>query len=226
MARVLQIAGVGRDPNPVVVGAQAFPVAKLVLLYDEKDAGHVVDFQAKLAPLKCEVERRPVRGSTLTEVLTIFAHLVQSEALHYDDIMVNVTVSDKLLSCSLMSGAFVHGLKAIAITEGTPMQLPVLKFAYAEMISESKMNILRALARAGGEVDSLNDLSEMSGVEKSLLSYHIRGGRDAKGLEELSLVSIDRAKQGRLMVKLTEMGRLMLLGTESHKAAPPTAPSA
>jgi DNA-binding transcriptional ArsR family regulator len=125
-----------------------------------------------------------------------------------------------------MSGAFVHGLKAIAITEGTPMQLPVLKFAYAEMISESKMNILRALARAGGEVDSLNDLSEMSGVEKSLLSYHIRGGRDAKGLEELSLVSIDRAKQGRLMVKLTEMGRLMLLGTESHKAAPPTAPSA
>jgi hypothetical protein len=85
------------------------------------------------------------------------------------------------------------------------------------MISESKMNILRALSRAGGEVDSLNTLSEMSGVEKSLLSYHIRGGRDAKGLEELSLVSIERAKQGRLMVKLTEMGRLMLLGAETQQ---------
>jgi hypothetical protein len=202
-----------------VAGAKAFPVAKLVLLFDERQGSHMADLQAKLAPIKCEVERKPIKGSTLTEVLALFASLVHTEALNYDDIIVNVTVSNKLLSCSLMSGAFVHGLHAIAISEGGPMQLPVLKFAYAEMISESKMNILRALERAGGEVESLNDLSEMSGVEKSLLSYHIRGGRDAKGLEELSLVSIDRAKQGRLMVKLTEMGRLMLLGAETPKPA-------
>jgi hypothetical protein len=111
-----------------------------------------------------------------------------------------------------MSAAFIHGLRAVAVQDGETIQLPVLKFAYHEMISQSKMNILRALERAGGAVESLNDLSEMSGVEKSLLSYHIRGGRDAKGLEELSLVAIERAKQGRLMVRLTEMGRLILLG--------------
>jgi DNA-binding transcriptional ArsR family regulator len=218
--RVLQIAGVGKDAEPILVGAKAFPVTKIILLYEERDAQAAVDLVTKLAPHKCEIDRRLIGQPTLTQVLAAFASIVHGEALQFDDVLVNVTVADKMLSCSLMSGAFIHGLRAFAVQKDGPIQLPVLKFAYREMISESKMNILRALERAGGEVDSLNDLSEMSGVEKSLLSYHIRGGRDAKGLEELNLVSIERAKQGRLMVKLTEMGRLILLGSEPVKAAP------
>ncbi|MFQ6012353.1 MAG: hypothetical protein ACE5LS_01740, partial [Thermoplasmata archaeon] len=55
-------------------------------------------------------------------------------------------------------------------------------------------------------------LSEASGVEKSLLSYHLRGGRESKGLEELGLVEIDRGTQGRLLIRLSEMGRLLLIG--------------
>lgn len=218
--RLLQIAGVGGDPAPIVAGAKAFPVTKLVLLYEEREARAVVDLVEKLAPLKCDVDRRVLKGPPLTAVLSAVAAIAHDEALHFDDVMVNVTVADKLLSCSLMSAAFMHGIRAIAVQNGEPIQLPVLKFAYREMISESKMNILRALSRAGGGVESLNDLSEMSGVEKSLLSYHIRGGRDAKGLEELNLVSIERAKQGRLMVQLTEMGRLILLGGGDLKPAP------
>jgi hypothetical protein len=220
--RLLQLAGVGRDSEAILAGAKAFPVTKLILLYEEKDANAAVEVANKLAPLKCEVERRAIHGKLPTEVLAAMAELVASERLHFDDIMVNISGGEKLLSCSLLSGAFVQGLRAIAIVEGKVMQLPVLKFSYSDMISESKMNILRALSRAGGGVDSLNTLSEMSGVEKSLLSYHIRGGRDAKGLEELNLVSIERAKQGRLMVRLTEMGRLMLLGAEAQPHEHPT----
>lgn len=207
----------GADAAPVVAGVKAFPVTRLIVVYEETNAGVAVDLVAKLAPLRCEVDRKLIKGQLLTEVLATMASIVHDEALHYDDTLVNVTVSDKMLSCSLMSGAFIHGLRAFAIQNGGPIQLPVLKFAYSEMISESKMNILRALERAGGAVDSLNDLSEMSGVEKSLLSYHIRGGRDAKGLEELNLVAIERAKQGRLMVRLTEMGKLILLGGSELK---------
>jgi hypothetical protein len=210
--RLLQVAGVGSDPGPVIAAARAFPVTRLVLLYEERDAKAVVDLVAKLAPLRCEVDRRLLKGPPLTAVLQAMADITREESLHFDDVIVNVTASDKMLSCSLMSAAFIHGLRAVAVQDGETIQLPVLKFAYHEMISQSKMNILRALERAGGAVESLNDLSEMSGVEKSLLSYHIRGGRDAKGLEELSLVAIERAKQGRLMVRLTEMGRLILLG--------------
>src|SRR2546422_1778794 len=219
------IAGVGKDVEALLAGAKAFPVNKLILLYEEKEAAAAVEVGNKLAPFKCEVERKVIKGNLLTEVLATMAGLVSTERLHFDDIIVNMSGGEKLLSCSLLSGAFMNGLRAIAVLDGKVMQLPILKFSYSEMISESKMNILRALARAGGEVDSLNTLSEMSGVEKSLLSYHIRGGRDAKGLEELNLVSIERAKQGRLMVKLTEMGRLMLLGAENQPQVPAVQPA-
>ncbi len=222
--RVLQIAGASSDPSVVLAGVKAFPVTKLILLYEERDAKAAADVVAALAPHQCEVERRLIQGPPLTQVLTVMAAVAREDALHFDDVLVNVTAADKMLSCSLMSAAFVHGLRAFAVQAGEPIQLPVLKFAYRDMISGSKMNILRALERAGGGVDSLNDLSEMSGVEKSLLSYHIRGGRDAKGLEELSLVSIERAKQGRLMVSLTEMGRLILLGGDETRAPPPARP--
>ena len=92
------------------------------------------------------------------------------------------------------------------------MMLPVLKFSYSEVISPSKINVLQSLADLGGEADSLSALSEASGVEKSLLSYHLRGGREAKGLEELGLVEIDRGTQGRLLIQLSEMGRVLLIG--------------
>ena len=76
------------------------------------------------------------------------------------------------------------------------------------------MKILFHLERLGGKVESLNSLAEASGVEKSLLSYHVRGGRESKGLEELGLLNIDRAQQGRLTISLTELGALMLAGRE------------
>ncbi len=199
----------------VLVGVRAFPVRKVVLLFEPRHVKQAQSLHAKLEAEGVEVERREVGPPLLTSVLATMAFVVREEAANFQDVMVNVSSPDKMFFCSLLSGAFVNGLKAIAIQDGTPIQLPVLKFSYSEMISESKMNILRALQRGGGGVDSLNTLSEMSGVEKSLLSYHIRGGRDSKGLEELGLVSIERAKQGRLIVSLTEMGTLMLLGGAS-----------
>lgn len=203
----------------MLVGVRAFPVRRVVLLCQPKHVQSAQKIHAALEAQGIEVDRREVGTPLLTSVLAAMAQVVQEEAVEFREVVVNVSSPDKLFFCSLMSGAFVNGLKAIAVQDGEPVQLPVLKFSYAEMISESKMNILRALQKAGGAVDSLNTLSEMSGVEKSLLSYHIRGGRDAKGLEELSLVSIERAKQGRLMVSLTEMGRLMLLGGDQMRTA-------
>ena len=216
-AGILEIAGVSEDTEPVVIGVKAFPVRKVVLLYEQARIQAAQRIHARLEGEGVHVERREVGPPLLTSVLAAMAQVVREEAVDFEDVVVNVSSPDKLFFCSLLSGAFVNGLKAIAVQDGKPVQLPVLKFSYSEMISESKMNILRALQRAGGAVDSLNTLSEMSGVEKSLLSYHIRGGRDAKGLEELALVAIERAKQGRLMVSLTEMGRLMLLGGEQMR---------
>jgi hypothetical protein len=72
------------------------------------------------------------------------------------------------------------------------------------------MRILRAIEKSGGDVESLEKLSQLSNFGKPLLSYHINGSEEGQGLERLGLVEVERGKRGRLRVKLTSLGRSLL----------------
>lgn len=209
--RVLQIATVGDEEGEVFVGVREYPVSKIVLIHEPEDRMKAAEILRKLAVLKVEGERREIRDPA-REMYEVVAAIVEEEGHRYDDVLINVSSGRKLLTCSAISAAFVNGLKAFHVEGEEAMMLPVLKFSYSEIVSDSKINLLAALDGLGGEVGSLNELSEASGVEKSLLSYHIRGGRESKGLEELGLVEVDRGTQGRLRIRLTPMGRLLLIG--------------
>ena len=65
---------------------------------------------------------------------------------------------------------------------------------------------------SGGEIGSLTELSKKSGIEKSLLSYHISGGREHKGLRDLGMLTVESGVQGRLTIRMTELGNLLLVG--------------
>jgi hypothetical protein len=85
-----------------------------------------------------------------------------------------------------------------------------MRFSYIEAITAPKIEILRAIDRSGGRIESLEMLSSIMNYGKPLLSYHIRGSRDNRGLESLGLVEIERGKRGRLQVKLTPLARTLL----------------
>ncbi len=210
--RVLHIATVGEDITPVLVGIRELPVTKLVLLYTQDAQPQVRDLERKLADVMVPVEAHLVRGDPIVGVMEIVAAILKEEILKYDEIFLNVSSGSKMLSCAGLSAAFVNGIKAIGATEKGIFHLPVLKFSYAELISEPKLQILRALQALHGNADSLVDLEAKADVEKSLLSYPIRGGRESKGLEELGLVKVDRREYGKLSIHLTELGRLVLVG--------------
>jgi Family of unknown function (DUF6293) len=210
--RVLHIATVGEDIAPILVGIRELPVTKLILLYTEDVLPQVKDLQDRLSNVMVPVDARPVRGDPIVKVMEIVADVLREESLSYDEIFINVSSGSKMLSCAGLSAAFVNGIKAIGATEKGIFHLPVLKFSYTELISEPKLRILRALQALHGKADSLVDLESGTGVEKSLLSYHIRGGRESKGLEELGLVKVDRLRYGKLSIHLTELGRLVLVG--------------
>ena len=130
-----------------------------------------------------EVETHAVpNNDVLTHVLEGVAGILRKEKENYQDVIFNVSSGEKLLGCAALSAAFVNGLKAVAIVNGEPLLLPVLKFSYAELISEPKLQILRALEALQGNAKSLVDLEAKADVEKSLLSYHIRGGRESTDL--------------------------------------------
>jgi hypothetical protein len=210
--RVLHIATVGEDIIPILVGIRELPVTKLILLYTEDAQSQVRDLERKLADVMVPVEAHLVQGDPIVGVMEIVAAILKEEILKYDEIFLNVSSGSKMLSCAGLSAAFVNGIKAIGATEKGIFHLPVLKFSYAELISEPKLQILRALQALHGNADSLVDLEAKAHVEKSLLSYHIRGGRESKGLEELGLVKVDRREYGKLSIHLTELGRLVLVG--------------
>jgi len=210
--RVLQIATVGDDIEPILVGIRELPVSKLVLLYTPDVEGVVRDVKQRLAAVKVPVDAHVVRGDAVVRVMALVAEILRDEGLQYDEIFFNVSSGSKMLSCAGLSAAFVNGIKAIGATESGLFHLPVLKFSYSELISEPKLKILQTLRDAGGKVESLVVLEKKANVEKSLLSYHIRGGKDSKGLEDLGLVEVDRGEYGKLAIRLTELGRLVLVG--------------
>ncbi|MEE9164620.1 MAG: DUF6293 family protein [Thermoplasmata archaeon] len=209
--KILQIATLGEEEAPIFAGIREYPVSKLVLIHEPEARFHAAEISRKLRELQIPVEREEIQNPA-REMYEVVARIIREERDQYDDIFINVSSGRKLMTCSAISAAFVNGVKAFHVEKDVPMMLPILKFSYSEVISPSKISVLQSLADLGGEAGSLSALSEASGVEKSLLSYHLRGGREAKGLEELGLVEIDRGTQGRLLIHLSEMGRLLLIG--------------
>jgi hypothetical protein len=212
MPKVLQISAVGDDLDPVMVGVREYPVALLYLLHTKAYEKKALEAAKALGVLKLPVRLVPIGDQVLLETLRKVTQTVKTEGPTYDEVLINVAGGDRMISCAMLSAAFVNGVRAIGVENGTCFNLPVLKFSYTELVSEAKINILRALEGLEGRVESLQELGTHSKIDKSLLSYHLRGGRDSKGLEGLGLVEIDRTTQGRLSIQITPMGRLMLLG--------------
>lgn len=212
--KVMHICALG-EVEAIMTGIREFPITKMLLMHNPGEEDQARRLMGQLAPLRLDVDRRTLGKNVLMSTLQIVTEVITKQTRNFDEILVNAASGDKLGACALLSAAFVNGLKAFGVVDDKVMMLPVLKFSYTELISDSKLNILKALTRAGNEVESLNALAELSKVDKSLLSYHIRGGRDSKGLEELGLVSVNRQTQGKLKIAITEMGKLMMVGRET-----------
>ena len=210
---VLMVATVGPEVEPVLIGVRDYPVRKLILLHTSQFKANAQDIAKRTTPLFIQTELRQLDDADLLmDTLRQVGEIQNMEGLEFNDMVINVASGSKMQTCSALSAAFVHGVPAIGVMDSGTFLLPVLKFSYSELISDAKFRILETLDRQAGSSESLADLSKASGVEKSLLSYHLRTTREGKGLEEMGLVHIDRGSLGRLTINLTEMGRLMLIG--------------
>ncbi|MHB8606396.1 MAG: HFX_2341 family transcriptional regulator domain-containing protein [Thermoplasmatota archaeon] len=210
--KALQIATVGDDAEAVLVGVREFPVSRLVLVFLPENEKTARDIKGMLAPLRIETDLVVVKGAVVRAVLRVVTTEVRAAHGVYEDIYVNVGGGPTFLCLATLSAAYMNGTRAFAVVDGKAEELPFLRLSYDDVVSESKMQVMRALEKAGGSVDSLQVLSELAGVDKSLLSYHLRGTKDSKGLEELGLVDIERGERGRLIVKLSTMGKVLVSG--------------
>jgi len=209
--RTLQIAVLGESEDAVLVGLRNFPAHKLTLLAGNDSMERALELSKRLTEtLKLSVDVKQLRDASIQTMLEAIRQIIHAESESFQDFLINVGSAGKHEACAGVTAAFVHGIKAFDVVNERPIVLPVMKFSYAQAVTQPKMEILRAIERAGGDVESLEKLSALSNYGKPLLSYHIRGSDDGRGLEDLGLIEVERGKRGRLRLKLTSLGRMLL----------------
>ena len=209
--KTLQIAILGGNDEAIFVGLRNFPAHKLLLITPPAATAQSAVISAKLADtLKLAVSVIEIKDSSIQTVLDTIGQLVRTGKEDFEDFLINVGSAGRALACAGVTAAFVYGVRAFDVNGETPEMFPVMKFSYSEAVTAPKIEILRAIERSGGRIESLEALSGIMNYGKPLLSYHIRGSQDSRGLESLGLVEIERGKRGRLQVRLTALGRTLL----------------
>lgn len=213
--KTLQIATFGKnDQDGVALGIRSFPIHKLVLICFDSDKSQADEFSNKI---------RSILGISITTFLVTKENVIRDTMervneilnLHgkeFQQVLMNVSSGDKLIGCAALSSAFINGIKAFGMdsTHKIPLLMPVLKLSYNEIISDAKIKILKAIDSAGGTIESLEQLEQLSGYGKPLLSYHVQGGKDSKGLANLGLVDVEKGDRGKISAKLTVLGKLLV----------------
>jgi hypothetical protein len=200
--------GAESDEGAVLSALGEFPAEAMVLLASPEGMKNAERLAARLngTGVSCSVFR--VRGASMWHG---FYRALQSacRGIARKNIVVNVSTADSVAQCALMSAAHVNGLRAVAVIDGKAMRIPIMNMPYGELLSESKMKILRSLDPSG--LPSLEAVSKKSGMSLQLVSYHVNGSPQSKGLIGLALVEATGDK-GRVKLCLSHVGRMFLDG--------------
>lgn len=152
------------------------------------------------------------KDNVIRDTMERVNEILNIEGRNFQQVLMNVSSGDKLIGCAALSAAFINGIKAFGMdsTKSVPLLMPVLKLSYNEIISTAKIKILKTIDGMGGTINSLEELEQASGFGKPLLSYHVQGGKDSKGLANLGLVEVERGDRGKMIINLTTLGKLLV----------------
>ena len=213
--RTLQISTFGADDQDgIALGIRSFPVHKLVMICFESDKNKAEEFSKRIRGLLGlpKTINLVTKENVIRDTMERVNEILSLNAKEFQQVLMNISSGDKLLGCAALSSAFINGIKAFGMdsTHTIPLLMPVLKLGYSEIISEAKIKILKAIDSAGGIIGSLDELEELSGFGKPLLSYHVQGGKDSKGLAGLGLIEVEKGERGKISATLTTLGKLLV----------------
>jgi hypothetical protein len=213
--KTLQIATFGSDgQDGIALGIRSFSVHKLALICFASDRNRAEDFTKKIKSVLGVPTTITIvtKENVVRDTMESVNEILNLHAKEFDQVLLNVSSGDKLIGCAALSAAFINGIQAFGMddTHTVPLLMPVLKLSYNEIISEAKIKILKSINHAGGAIESLDQLEQISGFGKPLLSYHVQGAKDSKGLADLGLVEVEKGDRGKISARLTTLGKLLV----------------
>jgi hypothetical protein len=213
--KTLQIATFGYDGQEgIALGIRSFSVHKLALICFSSDKNRAEDFARKIKSVLGIPTTITIvtKENVIRDTMERVNEILSLHAKEFRQVLLNVSSGDKLIGCAALSAAFINGIQAFGMddTHTIPLLMPVLKLSYSEIVSEAKIKILKSINDAGGVIQSLDHLEQISGYGKPLLSYHVQGGKDSKGLADLGLVEVEKGDRGKISASLTTLGKLLV----------------
>ena len=213
--KTLQIATFGSDgQDGIALGIRSFSVHKLALICFSSDKNRAEDFAKKIKSVLGVPTTITVvtKENVIRDTMESVNEILNLHAKEFEQVLLNVSSGDKLIGCAALSAAFINGIQAFGMdeTHTIPLLMPVLKLSYNEIISEAKIKILKSINTAGGVIESLDQLEQISGYGKPLLSYHVQGAKDSKGLADLGLLEVEKGDRGKISARLTTLGKLLV----------------
>ncbi len=209
MASVVHVITVESNPAEIVdsVKMSGYPIHKAYLVYSSDEAEKAVEEVKNTLSSLVDVETVKIEDERVYSAVETILKTVRKEVDAGNTVLVNITDASKLLCLACFITAQISDSKVYMKLgkEVTEIQTPPMK-----KVNEDKLEILRALDKEGGSVDSINKLIELVEgkleeqkkymAQRARMSYHLNG------LEEDGLVVTVR-KGKNLRIYLTELGK-------------------
>ncbi len=202
------IAPVGNNPDPLYVSVKEFPIDKLIALVTKDKMDYINKIKKDFSKFRIDVDSVILEGNIWEETFKAISNLATVDK---GQIIINIAAADRNMMCAATSAAFVNGVKAIDVMNNAVMMLPILKFSYYKLLSDKKMSVLKTLSKEIDCCSSLDELSKKVKMSLPLLVYHINGNMKSEGLKMMGLIETEE-KRGRIKVRLTELGILLVKG--------------
>jgi len=216
LEKYILVATVGEDNEGIYHAVKEFPVKKYYIISNDKNHASALDIKKELVRFNIDVPVVAVNEPLLPEMIKAFSKIKQTE--DPTSILANLSCGTKVATCAALTASFINGLKAFYIVDGRVMFFPIMKLSYYNLLSERKRKILAFLREVPDCCSSMDDLSKKMNMSLPLISYHINGTPEARGLVEEGLIELTSGQHGRNQIRLTEMGKLIIegyLGAES-----------
>ena len=199
--------------NEIIYGIKNFPIDKIVVVcYEDQntEAKKFIDEIKSILNISFEIICIN-KQNVVRETIEKLSVLISASKEIFDNILMNISTGDKFLISSCLTSAFINGIKTFEINDKTDYAIttPLIKLTYNEVISEEKKRILKSISN-NTACHSLTELQKISGYGKPLLSYHLNGSRNSKGLINMGLVEIERNKRKKY-IRPTLIGKLLSL---------------
>ncbi len=204
--RTILVVPFSGNSEAIFIGLRELKVDKIILVSNASNSTNTTQVQEDLEKFKVNYQKIILREQNIDEILKVFSDLKNDYP--NDCLAVNLGSADKTLSSLCLSASFVFGIPCFDVTDGKLESLPVLKFEYSKILSDKKIALIKKMGEKE-EFLSLEELSKYSNMSLPLVSYYIRGIKKNEGLVDLGLVEAVE-KSGKLQVKLSPLGRLML----------------